>query len=141
MLACRAVTILRWAARSRLLLAGSRLVCRTPRRAGMIARDSVILIDQVEREREKARARSVGCGCRGYSAPVSPDPADRRRGDPRRPIVNQFLGSDGLRDHGRLGGRDASETDLPAGALRDVVPGQSAGGRKISVSSTANRAQ
>ena len=92
---------------------------------GMIARNSVILIDQVEKEKAHGRA-SLGCGRRGHHAPVPPDPADRFRRNPRHDPdrADRLLGSDGLRDHGRPGGRDGSDARLPSGALRDLVPDQ-----------------
>ena len=49
---------------------------------GMIARNSVILIDQIENG-EGAWARSLGCGGRGHHAPLPPDPAHRCRRNPR----------------------------------------------------------
>src|SRR6202043_2542370 len=38
--------------------------------------------------------------------------------------ADHLLGPDGLRDHGRAGGRDASDPRLPSGALRGRVPDQ-----------------
>ena len=93
---------------------------------GMIARNSVILIDQIEKE--KARGRTPGMRSSRPRAPLPPDPAHRRRRDPRHDPdrADRLLGSDGLRDHGRPGGRDAADPRLPSGALRDVVPDQGA---------------
>ena len=79
-----------------------------------------------DREGEGAWAPSLGCGHRGHRPPLPPDPADRfcrhPRHDPDR--ADHLLGSDGLRDHGRPGGRDGSDPRLPSGALRDLVPDQ-----------------
>ena len=94
---------------------------------GMIARNSVILIDQVESE--KAQGRDA------WDAVVDatmhrfrPDPADRCRGNPRHgpDRADRVLGADGLRDHGRPGGRDGSDARVPAGALCGLVPDQAA---------------
>ena len=92
---------------------------------GMIARNSVILIDQIEKEKAHGRA-ALGCGRRGHRAPVPPDPAHRSCRDPRHDPdrADHLLGSDGLRDHGRPGGRDAADPRLPSGALRGLVPDQ-----------------
>ena len=108
---------------------------------GMIARNSVILIDQIETEKAQG-LRPLGCGHRGHHAPLPPDPADRfcrnPRHDPDR--ADHLLGSDGLRDHGRPGGRDASDAGLPSGALRGVVPDQeTAPGRPREHGSPADR--
>ena len=76
---------------------------------GMIARNSVILIDQIEHE--KAHGRDAWDAVdRGHDAPLPPDPADRCSRDPRHDPdrADHLLGPDGLRDHGRPGGRDAS---------------------------------
>ena len=94
---------------------------------GMIARNSVILIDQIEKEKA-TRAPPLGCGRRGHQSPRSPDPAHRFCGDsghdPDR--AHRLLGSDGLRDHGRPRGRDGSDPRLPSGALCGLVPDQEA---------------
>ena len=92
---------------------------------GMIARNSVILIDQIEHEKARGRA-SVGRRRRGHHASLPPDPAHRCRRDPRHDPdrADDLLGADGLRDHGRPGGRDAPHPGLPAGALRGLVPHQ-----------------
>ena len=100
---------------------------------GMIARNSVILIDQIEKEKAQGRDPWDAVD-RGHHAPVPPDPADRRRRDPRHDPdrADHLLGSDGLRDHGRPGGRDAADAGLPAGALRDLVPAQEASSGRAS---------
>ena len=86
---------------------------------GMIARNSVILIDQIEKE--KAHGRDP------WDAVVEAT-GHRFRRDPRHDPdrADHLLGSDGLRDHGRPGGRDAPDAGLPSGALRDLVPDQGA---------------
>ena len=92
---------------------------------GMIARNSVILIDQIETEKAHGRD-ALGCGRRGHLASVPPDPAHRCCRDPRHDPdrADHLLGSDGLRDHGRPRGRDASDPRLPSGALCDLVSHQ-----------------
>ena len=87
--------------------------------------------DRPDRDGEGARAPSLGCGRRGHHAPVPPDPAHRRCRDPRHDPdrADHLLGSDGLRDHGRPGGRDAADPRLPSGALRGLVPDQAAAPR------------
>ncbi len=85
---------------------------------GMIIKNAVILIGQIEAERAAGKdARTRGDG--RLLRPLHPDHADRglhRAGhDPDRP--DGVLGADGLRHHGRAAGRDAADADLPAGAL------------------------
>ena len=69
---------------------------------GMIARNAVILIDQVEIERAQGMP-AVGRGDRGERVALPPDHADghldRARHDPDR--LDRVLGADGVRDHGR----------------------------------------
>ena len=91
--------------------------------AGMIMRNAVILVDQIETDvahgstRREAiveatvrRARPVVLtGARG-------DPGD----DPA--LVLGVLGADGLHDHGRALRRDLPDAAVPAGALCAVVP-------------------
>ena len=92
---------------------------------GMIARNSVILIDQIEKEKAK-RAPPLGCGRRRHYAPRPPHHADRCCGNPRNGSdrADRLLGSDGVRNHGRPRDRDASDACLPSGALCDLVPDQ-----------------
>ena len=91
---------------------------------GMIARNSVILIDQIETE--KAHGRDA------WDAVVE---ATLRRFRPilltasaailgMIPIAPTLLGSHGLRDHGRPGGRNASDPRLPSRALCGLVSHQ-----------------
>ncbi len=101
---------------------------------GMIARNSVILIDQIEKEKAQGR-HPWDAVVEATDAPLPPDPAHRLRRNPRHDPdrADHLLGSDGLRDHGRSRGRDASDPGLPSGALRDLVPDQatrSAGARR-----------
>ena len=86
--------------------------------------------DRPDRAREGAWTRCLGCRHRGHHAPLPPDPADRGGGDPRHDPdrADHLLGADGLRHHGRPGGRDRAHPRLPAGALRDLVPRQSGRG-------------
>ena len=96
---------------------------------GMIARNSVILIDQIE-QREGAGTRCLGSRHRGHHAPLPPDPAHRGGGDPRHDPhrTDDLLGSHGLRHHGWARGRDRPHPRLPAGALRDLVSRRAAAG-------------
>ena len=96
---------------------------------GMIARNSVILIDQIEQERAHGRD--------AWEAVVEatmhrfrPDPAHRGGGDPRHDPdrTDDLLGSHGLRHHGWARGRDRAHPRLPAGALRDLVPRRATAG-------------
>ena len=70
---------------------------------GMIARNAVILIDQIEAERAEGKA-ALGRGGRSGDVPLPSDHADGdidgARHDSDRP--DRILGADGLRDHGRL---------------------------------------
>ena len=103
-------------------------LCGAPRRARPHRHDRPQLGDpyRPDREGKGAGATPLGCGHRGHHTPVSPDPAHRFRCDPRYDPdrADHLLGPDGLRDHGRAGGRHAPDPRLPAGALRDVVPDQ-----------------
>ena len=96
---------------------------------GMIARNSVILIDQIKTE-SGARAASLGCRRGRHGAPVPSDPPDRGSGDPwdDPDCPDGVLGADGLRDHGRPCGRDLIDAGLPAGVLCGVVPHTAAAG-------------
>ena len=98
---------------------------------GMIARNSVILIDQIEKERSKG-LHPWNAVMEAADAPLPPHPAHRCGGDPRHDPhrADHLLGTDGLRDHGRPRGRDASDPRLPSGALRRLVPDQAARTRR-----------
>ena len=92
---------------------------------GMIARNSVILIHQIEEDKAKGLDpwdAVVDATCHRFR----PDPAHRRRRNPwdGSDRDDRVLGSDGLRDHGRPRDRDGSDARLPAGALCDLVPDQ-----------------
>ena len=84
--------------------------------------------DRPDRAREGPGTRGVGSRHRGHHAPLPPDPAHRRRGDPRHDPhrADDLLGAHGLRDHGRPRGRDRAHPGFPAGALRHLVPHQAA---------------
>ncbi len=90
---------------------------------GMIARNAVILIEQIE-VRTRPRHPGVGRRHRGLRLPLPPHRVDRDFNgtghDPNR--GHNLLGPDGLRDHGRSDSRDAADADLPAGAVRRLVP-------------------
>ena len=89
---------------------------------GMVIRNSVILIDQIDQQHRRGRG-SVEGGHQCHRASPAADPADGRgrhpRHDPDR--ADGVLGTDGLRRDGRTGGRDAADAGVPAGALRDLV--------------------
>ena len=85
--------------------------------------------DRPDREGEGEGAPPLGCGHRRHHAPRPPDPAHGFCGDPGHDPdrADRLLGSDGLRDHGRPGGRDGADARLPSGALCGVVPDQETG--------------
>ena len=105
-----------------------------PRRARAHRHDRPQLGDphQPDRDGQGEGAPPLGRGRRRHQPPSPPDPAHRFRGDPRHGSdrADHLLGSDGLRDHGRPGGRDASDPCLPSGALCGVVPDQKARTRR-----------
>jgi multidrug efflux pump subunit AcrB len=91
---------------------------------GMIMRNSVILIDQIEQD----RANGVSClgrGGRVGGAALPPDRADGGRGgagdDPA--VAQRVLGSDGGGHHGRPDRRHRADPAGPAGDVRGLVPG------------------
>ena len=92
---------------------------------GMVIRNSVILIDQIDTEIAGGPA-PMERGDRGHGASAAPDPADRgcrhSRHDPDR--AHRVLGTDGLCGDGRPRGRDAAHPGVPAGALRRMVSHQ-----------------
>ena len=94
---------------------------------GMIARNAVILIDQIHKEQAQGTP-PLGRGHRGHLDPLASHPAHRFGGGPRHgpDRADRLLGSDGLCDHGRPGDRDGSDPRLPSGALCDLVPDQEA---------------
>ena len=94
---------------------------------GMIARNAVILIEQIEAERARGHA-GLGSGDRGERVALPPHHAD---GDlhgawPDPDRGDDLLGADGVRHHGWLPGGHGHHADLPAGALRRMVPHQGA---------------
>ena len=101
--------------------------------AGMIIRNSVILVDQIEHERAQRR-RSLGGGDRRDQAQVPADHADGGRGDPRHDPdhARRVLGADGLRHRRRTRRRHRADPRLPPGPLcrRQRHPGEGrTGGR------------
>ena len=92
---------------------------------GMVIRNSVILIGQIETEIAQWPP-SLECGHRRHAASASPDPADGGRSHPRHDpdCANRVLGADGLRGHGRIGGGDAAYARVPASALCGLVSGE-----------------
>jgi multidrug efflux pump subunit AcrB len=79
-----------------------------------------------------AKARDLGCRRRSNAVALSPDHAD---GDLHRAGIHPdrtdgVLGADGFRDHGRPVRGDDPDADRSARTLRDLVPGQGAGGRR-----------
>ena len=89
---------------------------------GMITKNAVILIGQIEAEQESGQRRLAGY-YRREQYPLPPNHADRNldgsRDDSNRP--DGVLGTDGLRDYGRIAGWNNSHTGLFAGALCDLV--------------------
>ena len=96
---------------------------------GMIMRNSVILIDQIEQDREARRA-GVGRDRRVGGAALPADRADRgRRGAGDDPAVAQrVLGADGGGHHGRPDRRHGADAAGAAGDVRGLVPGQTGAG-------------
>ena len=94
---------------------------------GMIARNAVILIEQIETERAEGR-HTWDAVVQGDPFPLPPDHADgdfhgsRIHSD--RP--DRFLGTDGFCDHGRPVCGDDANADRLARTLRRVVPRQGA---------------
>ena len=86
--------------------------------AGMIIRNSVILVDQIEHERARGIDPWNGCDRRDH-AQVPADHADGGRGDPRHDPdhARRVLGADGLRHRRRARGRDRADPGLPPGPL------------------------
>ena len=99
--------------------------------AGMIMRNSVILVDQIEVGRRR-RPRPPQRHRRGDGAPGAAGAPDRARRDPRDDpaVALGLLGPDGDGDHGRPPGGDAADALLPAGALRALVPRPAPPGRR-----------
>ena len=91
---------------------------------GMIARNAVLLIEQIEIER-KCRARkpwdAVIAATMSRFRPIMLTAISTVLG--MIPIAGDgVLGADGRHDHGRPVRGDAADADLPAGALSDGVP-------------------
>ena len=95
---------------------------------GMIARNGVILIDQIEAVRAEgvaiwdavieaatSRFRPIMLTAISTVLGIDPDRADH------------LLGTDGLRHHGGLVGRDAADLAVPSRPLRGLVPRPGAG--------------
>ncbi len=92
--------------------------------AGMIMRNSVILVDQIDHDIRDG-SRAVGGDRRRDGAPLPPHHAHRGRGraghDPAH--AQRLLRADGGGDHGRAPGGHRADARVPAGPLRGVVPG------------------
>ena len=99
--------------------------------SGMIMRNSVILIDQVQTEIAEGRDTWTAVR-RSGRAPDAPGGADRggHRARDGPADAQRVLGADGDRDHGRPDGRDPAHDLLRAGAVRGVVQGAPAAGRR-----------
>ena len=85
---------------------------------GMIQRNSVILIDQIEQDRANGRA-GVGCDCGVGSAPPAPYRADGCSccAGHDSAVTQRVLGPDGRGHHGRTGRGHSADA---AGAACDV---------------------
>ena len=98
---------------------------------GMIMRNAVILIDQVQTEMDQGQ-RSMDRGRRCRGAPDASGGSHRRRDSARDGPAHakRVLGPDGHRDHGRPHRRDAAHHLLRAGSLCGVLCGPArTGGR------------
>jgi hypothetical protein len=91
---------------------------------GMIMRNSVILIDQIEQDRAAWRA-GLGRHRRGGGAALPPHRADGRGGgaghDPA--VAQRVLGADGGGHHGRADRGHGADAAGAAGHVRGLVPG------------------
>ena len=87
--------------------------------------------DRADRRAHRRRRASLVGRHQRHRAPPAADPADGRgrhpRHDPDR--ADGVLGTDGLRRHGRTGGRHPADAGVPARPLRHVVPHRAAGTR------------
>ena len=92
--------------------------------AGMIMRNTVILVDQID-QRHRGRPLPAPRHRRCHRAPRAPGGADRARRHPRHdPAGRQpVLGTDGDHHHGRPVRRHHPDAAGGARALRAVVPG------------------
>ena len=92
---------------------------------GMIMRNSVILVDQIEQDITR-RPFAVGSDHRGHGAALPADRADRacRSAGDDPAVAFEFLGADGGRDHGRPDIRHRSHAAVRARALCGLVPRQ-----------------
>ena len=90
--------------------------------AGMIIRNSVILVVQIDQD-VQARRAAVDGDRRVGGAPLAADRAHRAGGHPRDGAAHALglLGPDGLGDHGRAVRRHAAHPALPARALCQLV--------------------
>jgi hypothetical protein len=90
--------------------------------SGMVMRNAVILVDQIDSTSPQACRRRRGG--RGHRAPLATGGADgRRRGAGHGAAGRQrVLGTDGHRHHGRADRRHGADAGLRAGAVRGVVP-------------------
>ena len=90
---------------------------------GMIAKNAVILITQIEADRAEGLNvwDAVVAASSSRLRPMSLDrDLDRARPDPDR--ADGVLGADGVRHHGRPAGRHHADPGLPADRLRHLVP-------------------
>ena len=92
---------------------------------GMIMRNSVILVDQIQSEIAGGRDTWTAVARRGRPSDA-PGRAHRGRHGARDDSAHpqHLLGSDGDRDHGRAHHRDLADDLLRAGPLRGVVSGE-----------------
>ncbi len=96
--------------------------------SGIIMRNSIILVDQIEQD-IAAGAGAVGRGRRRDDAPLQADRADRGGGgagdDSSGP--QRLLRADGGGHDGRHSGCHGADAGFPARALCGLVPGETAG--------------
>ena len=94
---------------------------------GMIARNGVILIDQIQAVRAEGVAvwNAVIEAATSRFRPIMLGDIDGARHDPDR--AHHLLGADGLRDHGRASGGHVVDVAVSSRALRRLVPRQGAG--------------
>ena len=99
---------------------------------GMVIRNSVILIDQIDTEIAAGTA-PMECGHRRHGASAASDPADRRapRSSGMIPIApTVFWGPMAYAVMGGTRGRDAADSRIPAGTVRRMVSHQAGFGSR-----------
>ena len=100
--------------------------------SGMIMRNSIILVDQIDQDLQ-AGPLAVGGDHRIHRAPLPADHADRGGRDPGDDPAHaqQLLGADGGGHHGRPDGGHGADAAVSAGAVRGLVQGAETAARRV----------